>query len=128
MILLADAVAVDPSDAISQVQALVADLLPYVITFAVAGIAMMLVRRWLVAGDGPEPMTEEECYAECRMMDDMEREDEVMWQEMEENDGGAWVEAAARQDLLENDGEHWVAARDAEEMQMEFEMAREEGR
>jgi hypothetical protein len=94
----------------------------------VAYVVFYCIHRFMRIGDGPEPMTEEESYAEMRMYDDMAREDEVMWQEMQDEDGGAWVEAAARQDLLENDGERWVAARDAEEMQMEREMAREEGR
>lgn len=39
--------AVDPADAIAQVTATAADLLPYTIALAVAGIVFKLVRRWV---------------------------------------------------------------------------------
>lgn len=99
---LADTVAVDPSDAVSQVNATLSDVLPYVLTLAIAGIAMMLVRRWLMGEEAPESMTEGESYAEMRMYDDMEREDEVGW-------------AETRQRLFDEDGERWVYAVEAAE-------------
>lgn len=38
---------VDPADAIAQVAATAADLLPYAIAAAVAGIVFRLVRKWI---------------------------------------------------------------------------------
>jgi len=38
---------VDPADALAQVAATAADLLPYAIAVAVAGIVFRLVRKWI---------------------------------------------------------------------------------